>query len=498
MREVGIVASPNLEIRSAPNGGPGILSGWAVVYDEPSVDLGGFVEVVRRGAFTESLKENPDVSARVQHKGGLTTIGRTTNDTLRLRDEEKGLHYEVSLPNTTAGRDIAELVRAGYIDKSSFGFVPRAGGVRWDYGSVPQVRELTNLDIHDVSPVDGPAYKQATVEMRSARLFQVKKTEIDAKTQRCWATHMGKWLIEPMWFRGAVASIQSGAVHTNEVTGEDEQVLYELTEEGVAIVPIQGQTMKKDSKFGGTSTIRVQKALRKAVQSEEAKSILLHIDSPGGTVSGTEELATVIAKVNTQKPVVAHIDNMGASAALWIASQAQRMTANPTASIGSIGVIAIVEDISGAMDKAGVKVHVVSTGKFKGAFAPGAPIKKEHLTDLQRELDELHELFVDAIAEGRDMARDAVSELADGRTHIASQAQSFGLIDAVQSLDDTLAEMDVKKASKRSLIYDTALAPSGETRATSLQDSRARNEEMLAWNRESKARAEIAALSESG
>ena len=81
------------------------------------------------------------------------------------------------------------------------------------------------------------------------------------------------------------------------------------------------------------------------------------------------------------------------------------------------------------------------------------------------------------------MERDKVSALADGRTHIASKALEMGLIDAVQSLDDTLAEMNVEKTSKRSRVYDTAVARPVETRASSVEDSWEQNKAMLTWNR---------------
>lgn len=144
------------------------ITGYAAVYGSLSNDLGGFREIINPGAFDASLAENPDVAARVQHQGGLMTIGRTTNGTLKLKADKKGLRYEVTPPNTQAGRDIVELVRGGYINKSSFAFTLRGRqGDSWDFEATPPVRTLLSVNLHDVAPVDGPAYDDTSVAVRS-------------------------------------------------------------------------------------------------------------------------------------------------------------------------------------------------------------------------------------------------------------------------------------------------------------------------------------------
>ncbi len=171
--------TPTVEIRKNSDGTK-TLTGYAAVFDSLSEDLGGFREVIRKGAFDESLAENPDVSARIQHMGGLSTIGRTTNGTLRLSTDKKGLKYEVDLPDTSAARDIYALVSRGDIDKSSFAFSLRNDGDQpsqeWFCESDPPTRELLRVNLHDVAPVDGPAYMDTTVSARA--LEQAKKTHV--------------------------------------------------------------------------------------------------------------------------------------------------------------------------------------------------------------------------------------------------------------------------------------------------------------------------------
>lgn len=162
----------DLRLRKISEDSPGTLEGYAAVFNSLSHDLGGFIERIMPGAFSRSLAENPDVSARIQHEGGLTTLARTTNGTLKLEEDNKGLRTRIVLPDTSAGRDVAELVRTGRMDKMSFAFTLRYDeGVladAWYDNYDPPIRELRNVNLHDVAPVDGPAYEETSISIRAA------------------------------------------------------------------------------------------------------------------------------------------------------------------------------------------------------------------------------------------------------------------------------------------------------------------------------------------
>jgi signal peptide peptidase SppA len=164
------------------------------------------------------------------------------------------------------------------------------------------------------------------------------------------------------------------------------------------------------------------------------RAILLHIESPGGTVGGTAEAYDAI--VNSRKPVHSHIEDLGASAALWIASASKSISANKSAAVGSIGTYTAIQDTSGAYAKDGVKVHVISSGGVKGGGVDGAPISDAYLAETQKRIDSITDLFVEAVAKGRGMSSARVKELADGRIHLATAAKGLGLIDKVASLDE--------------------------------------------------------------
>lgn len=254
--------------------------------------------------------------------------------------------------------------------------------------------------------------------------------------QKCAAQHFGPWMVEPTWFAQAVSAVKAGTFKAETVrdtaTGEK---LYETTAQGIATISIAGQITKGDSSYGGASSVRVRNAIRKAVNDDRVSAIVLQIDSPGGTVSGTGDLASDVAAADKRKPVYTYFEDLGCSAAYWIGCQAREVFANPTAMIGSIGTVAVVEDTSGAYDKAGIKVHVISTGPYKGAFVDGAPVTDDQLKDLQREVDDLNQHFLTGVATGRRMKIERVRQLADGRVWIAAEAKTLGLIDEVASFD---------------------------------------------------------------
>lgn len=284
------------------------------------------------------------------------------------------------------------------------------------------------------------------------------------RVQACAAQHFGPWMVEPAWFERAVAAVKAGlwtplvhpkAAEGDAVKGAAGRVAYLRTQDGIAILSVEGQLTKGESSFsGGTSTVRLRQSIRQAVRDEAVKGILLLVDSPGGTVAGTAELAADVAAGAKVKPTHAHIEDLGASAAFWIASQASRVTAAPTSLVGSIGTVAVVEDSSGQLAKEGVVVHVVSTGPYKGAFTPGSPVTEEQLAYLQSYVDGLNEHFIAGVAAGRRMTADAVRKVADGRVHLAADAARMGLVDAVRDQDQAMADL-------RTAVAERLVAPGG-------------------------------------
>jgi signal peptide peptidase SppA len=252
---------------------------------------------------------------------------------------------------------------------------------------------------------------------------------------------MGHWLAESVWLNNTANAIKGG-YHAEFPIGEvSAKSDVSTVADGIAVLEIDGMMLKGASKFGGTSTVALRNQIRKIKADDSIKKVLIHADSGGGLVAGTKELADDIASLNEEKEVVAFIEDLGASACYWACSQASKIVANATAEIGSLGTVAVVADTSEAYQREGVKVHVISTGEFKGAMSEGTEITEPMLQDMQERVNDINEIFMNAVADGRGMERETVNKIADGRVFIASKAMKLGLIDEISTLDAVIGDM---------------------------------------------------------
>lgn len=294
----------------------------------------------------------------------------------------------------------------------------------------------------DTATADFPDQEQrAAVCFRQWREAHGEQAS-DGTTAACWSNHLGIWAIEPLWFQQAVEVFKSGhtPVWGSQVTAAiRERRTYEVYDH-TAVIPIAGPLTKGDSKFGGTSTVRVRHMLRQAVRDAEVAHILLQVYSPGGHVDGIQDLADEVYRIRGQKPIVAHIEDLGASAAYWVASQADRITANGTAEVGSIGTMAVLEDSSKRLERLGITVHVVATGPYKGLGVEGAPVSAEALGYVRQRVEAINSHFLRSIQRGRGLTAEGLALVSDGRVHHAAPARRLGLLDAVQDLDTTLED----------------------------------------------------------
>ena len=218
----------------------------------------------------------------------------------------------------------------------------------------------------------------------------------------------------------------------------------------IAVISINGKMMKQQTSMGGgTSTVAARRQVRSAMNDPDISGVALHVDSPGGTAAGTQDLADDVAALAKRKPVLAYIEDFGASAAFWVASQSTHISVNRSGMVGSIGTYGVVYDTSGMAAMEGVKAHVVRAGQFKGVGTPGTEISQEQLAELQRNVDALNAHFIDAVAIGRRMTKDKIASIADGRVHVGDEALSLGLVDSVESFDAAFARLQSMTISKK-------------------------------------------------
>lgn len=158
-----------LEIRSGQGlqtASQGRLCGYAAVFDAPSLDLGGFREIIKPGAFRRSL-DNPDAIRALYDHDSRQLLGRVGSDTLQLREDGKGLRFELQPPDTTYARDLMALVERGDVAGCSFAFRVRPGGESWEKRGSETFRILSDLDLAEITITANPAYPDTSVARRS-------------------------------------------------------------------------------------------------------------------------------------------------------------------------------------------------------------------------------------------------------------------------------------------------------------------------------------------
>lgn len=250
------------------------------------------------------------------------------------------------------------------------------------------------------------------------------------------------WALEPRALERIRQAASQPAALMNGRSGMVMDAPLYTNEGGVAVIKFEGLVTKRPSfwgwLFGGSaSTQTAQEALAAAMADPGVRSVLMVIDSPGGTVAGTEELAEAVFRARGVKPVAAFAQDMCASAAYWIASQAGKVYANATATVGSIGVYAVNVDLSRMYRNEGVEVDVIKSAPGKGAGIRGTQWTADQKADLQREIDSLGTEFVEAVRR----ARPAAVTAADGRCYSAREGLSLGLVDGITTLADLIGDM---------------------------------------------------------
>ena len=166
------------------------------------------------------------------------------------------------------------------------------------------------------------------------------------------------------------------------------------------------------------------------------KAIILRIDSPGGAVAPSQEIYSEVKKAAAKKAVVVSMGSIAASGGYYIACPATRIIANPGTLTGSIGVIMEIPNIEGLLTKIGVKTEVIKAGKNKDIGSAFRSMKPEERELLQGVMDNVHEQFIRAVAEGRKLKIEDVREIADGRIFSGEQAKEQGLVNELGTLDD--------------------------------------------------------------
>ena len=190
-------------------------------------------------------------------------------------------------------------------------------------------------------------------------------------------------------------------------------------------------------------------------EDEGVKAIILRIDSPGGGVGPSQEIYREISKVKIKKKVITSMGSVAASGGYYIACASDRIVANPGTITGSIGVLMEFTNIEELFKKIGVKGVVLKSGEHKDMGSPFREMTPDEQKIVQDVIDNVHQQFIEAVANGRKMDREKVVQIADGRIMTGEQAKQLGLVDEMGNLQDAIdvAAKMVGIVGKPNVIY---------------------------------------------
>ena len=199
----------------------------------------------------------------------------------------------------------------------------------------------------------------------------------------------------------------------------------------IALIKIEGVIL--DSR-------EIIEELKEYNSNESVKAILLRIDSPGGAVAPSQEIYEEVKKIRDEgkKKIVTSMGSVAASGGYYIASVSDKIVANPGSITGSIGVIMELANVSGLMKKVGVESVIIKSGKYKDIGSVFRTMTKEERDLLQGLMDDVHDQFIEAVAVGRDIEKEQLIPIADGRVFTGRQAKELGLVDEIGNMQDAI------------------------------------------------------------
>jgi signal peptide peptidase SppA len=240
---------------------------------------------------------------------------------------------------------------------------------------------------------------------------------------------------------------------------------YEV-QDGVALIPIEGILAKRMGLFqmicGGQSYTSLQQDLAQALADPSVTSIILTIDSPGGTVDGCEAAGNAIFNARSQKPIVAYVDGKATSAAYWLGSAASQMYIGSDAdAVGSIGVLMTHIDTSAAETMRGERYTDLTAGRYKATGTSHRPLSGQDVGIMQDQLDQLYGNFIDTVARNRGTDAQTVHKnMGDGRVFIGQKAIDAGLVDGKVTLPALVQRMGSPKGRVATAASRNGGAPS--------------------------------------
>lgn len=266
------------------------------------------------------------------------------------------------------------------------------------------------------------------------------------------------WLCEPQWMRQAIArlSVIPECPTARELVVERNRRIEVARNAAVAavrgvkgkvgVIPIYGLIEQRMSaameKLGGTAVEEISASLDVLLREKSVDAIVLDVDSPGGVSYGIEELSDKIFAAREKKRIFSNANSVMASAAIWLGSAASHVSAMPGADVGSVGVYSVHIDESKALEDEGLKIEMVTAGKYKTEYASTGPLSADARENLQMQVDYTYGKFLAALKRNRNTTLDKVKkDFGEGRILNADQAKEAGMIDKILSFEELLCSL---------------------------------------------------------
>lgn len=236
----------------------------------------------------------------------------------------------------------------------------------------------------------------------------------------------------------------------------------EMVTNGIAIIKIDGTIVSTETNSiisqneVGSDTIIDN--LKKAEKNDGVKAIILEINSGGGTVVASKEIADKVHSI--KKPTIALIREVGASGAYWIASAADVVIADELSITGSISVVASYLEFSGLLDRYNITYESLTTGKYKDTGSPYKELTPEEKALLLKKLNIIQDKFVSDVARNRNLSKEEVRKLADGMIYLGVEAKQLGLVDLLGNKDLAIEKAKAMANLKKENIVEYAKKPS--------------------------------------
>lgn len=233
----------------------------------------------------------------------------------------------------------------------------------------------------------------------------------------------------------------------------------------VALIEIEGAIARVQAGglFGGGVDMveRIRKELEAAAEDTNVKALLIAIDSPGGTVTASDQIWHLVTewKKKTTRPVVIHMGALCASGGYYIAVAGDELLCEPTTITGSIGVILSGMNFHDLLEKYGVKDITITSGPNKDLLNSTGPVRPDHLKIIQSMIDDAYARFTDLVAQGRKLPIEEVRQIADGRIYTANQALEKKLVDAIGYREDAFAAAQKRAGSSGAALVRYARQP---------------------------------------